>query len=63
MMPNSVQNVLFGAQQVTESCTQRAILGLNRLFLTISTNTELCTQEQAKRKENTKTAISSGNTG
>ena len=55
--------MLFGLLQVANRCTPRAVLGLNRLFLPISTRHEECTQEQTKRRRKAKPTISSGKTG
>ena len=55
--------MVFGLLQVANHCTPRAVLGLNRLFLPISTRCGECTQEQAKRRQKAETTISSGKTG
>ena len=58
-----VKIVSFGLPQVARHCTPRAVLGLNRLFLPISTRHGECTQEQTKRRRKVKTTISSEKTG
>ena len=63
MLLSEVKIVTFGLLQVANRCTPRAVLGLNRLFLPISTRYWECTQEQTKRRRKAKTTISSGKTG
>ena len=63
MLLSEAKIVPFGLLQVAIHCTPRAVLGLNRLFLPISTKYVECTQEQAKRRRKAKTTISSGKTG
>lgn len=63
MLLSDVKIVVFGVLQVAKNCTPRAVSGLNRLFLPISTKYGECTQEQTKRRRKAKTTISSGNTG
>ena len=63
MLLSEVKIVTFGLPQVANRCTLRAVLGLNRLFLPISTRHAECTQKQAKRRRKAKPTISSGKTG
>lgn len=63
MLLSEVKIVVFGVLQVAKNCTPRAVLGLNRLFLPISTKYGECTQEQTKRRRKAKTTISSGKAG
>ena len=46
--------VSFGLPQVARHCTPRAVLGLNQLFLPISTKYVECTQEQTKKEVKSK---------
>ena len=50
MLLSDVKIVVFGVLQVAKNCTPRAVSGLNRLILPISTRHGECTQEQAKRR-------------
>ena len=54
MLLSEVKIVVFGLPQVAIRCTPRAVLGLNRLFLPISTRYGECTQEQTKRRQKSK---------